>query len=94
MSTNYVEQSVQSTLYALPGNWGTGVGRQLMGAVLTALEEAAYPHATLWVLERNERARRFYEAAGWHADGTAVIDTTGGAPLNKLRYRRPLRTDR
>jgi hypothetical protein len=40
--------------------------------------------------EDNERARRFYESAGWRADGTAVEDTTGGASLNKLRYRRPI----
>jgi hypothetical protein len=46
--------------------------------------------AALWVLEDNERARRFYEAAGWRADGTALEDTTGGASLNKSRDRRPL----
>ncbi|MFD8912435.1 GNAT family N-acetyltransferase [Streptomyces sp. NPDC059575] len=78
------------TLYAMPEVWGAGVGRQLMSAALTALGRADYAHATLWVLEDNERARRFYEAAGWRADGTAVEDTTGGASLNKLRYRRVL----
>jgi RimJ/RimL family protein N-acetyltransferase len=78
------------TLYALPEVWGTGVGKQLMLATLTALTQADYAHATLWVLEDNERARHFYEALGWRADGTAVQDTTGGAALNKLRYRHPL----
>jgi GNAT superfamily N-acetyltransferase len=78
------------TLYAIPEVWGTGIGRQLMLATLTALGQADYTHATLWVLEANERARRFYEAAGWLPDGAAVEDTTGGASLNKLRYRRRL----
>lgn len=78
------------TLYAVPEAWGTGIGKQLMLATLTALGQADYAQATLWVLEDNERARLFYEAAGWHADGTAVEDTTGGASLNKLRYRRPV----
>lgn len=78
------------TLYAVPEVWGAGVGKQLMPATLAALRQAAYAHATLWVLEDNERARRFYEAHGWHADGTAVEDTTGGASLKKLRYRHPL----
>jgi GNAT superfamily N-acetyltransferase len=78
------------TLYAMPEVWGTGIGKQLMLAVLTTLGQADYAQATLWVLESNERARRFYGAAGWHADGTAVEDTTGGASLNKLRYRRPV----
>ncbi|MFI1358678.1 GNAT family N-acetyltransferase [Streptomyces sp. NPDC020898] len=78
------------TLYAMPEVWGTGIGKQLMLATLTTLGQADYRQATLWVLEDNERARRFYEAAGWRADGAAVEDTTGGAALNKLRYRRPL----
>ncbi|WP_327277647.1 GNAT family N-acetyltransferase [Streptomyces sp. NBC_01224] len=78
------------TLYAMPEVWGTGIGKQLMLATLTTLGQADYTQATLWVLEDNERARRFYEAAGWRADGAAVEDTTGGAALNKLRYRRPL----
>ncbi|MEV6162833.1 GNAT family N-acetyltransferase [Streptomyces sp. NPDC052052] len=78
------------TLYALPEVWGTGAGKQLMLATLSALEKADYTQATLWVLEDNQRARRFYEAAGWRADGAAVEDTTGGASLNKLRYGRSL----
>jgi RimJ/RimL family protein N-acetyltransferase len=78
------------TLYAMPEVWGTGIGKQLMLATLTTLGQADYTQATLWVLEDNERARRFYEAAGWRADGAAVEDTTGGAALNKLRYRRAL----
>ncbi|MFE4417285.1 GNAT family N-acetyltransferase [Streptomyces sp. NPDC056817] len=77
-------------LYALPEVWGTGIGKQLMSATLMTLGKAEYTQATLWVLEGNERARRFYEAAGWRADGAAVGDTTGGASLNKLRYRSAL----
>ncbi|MCX4403261.1 GNAT family N-acetyltransferase [Streptomyces sp. NPDC059837] len=79
------------TLYALPEVWGTGTGKQLMLATLTTLGQADDTQATLWVLEDNERAWRFYEAAGRRADGAAVEDTTGGASLNKLRYSsRPL----
>lgn len=78
------------TLYAMPEVWSAGVGKELMLATLTALRQADYAHATLWVLEDNERARRFYEASGWRADGAAVEDTTGGSSLNKLRYRHPL----
>ncbi|MFE9450175.1 GNAT family N-acetyltransferase [Streptomyces sp. NPDC006739] len=78
------------TFYAIPEVWGTGVGKQLMLDTLATLGQADYAHATLWVLEDNERARNFYEAAGWRADGAAVEDTTGGASLNKLRYCRSL----
>ncbi|MFI9810235.1 GNAT family N-acetyltransferase [Streptomyces sp. NPDC052301] len=78
------------TLYAVPEVWGAGIGKQLMQATMATLEQADYAQATLWVLEDNERARRFYEAAGWRADGAVVEDTTGGASLSKLRYRRTL----
>ncbi|MGW9030074.1 hypothetical protein ACWGQ5_39485 [Streptomyces sp. NPDC055722] len=56
---------------------------------MTTLGQADYAQAALWVLEDNERARRFYEAGGWGPDGAAVVDTTGGAALNKLRYGHP-----
>ncbi|MFD9284306.1 GNAT family N-acetyltransferase [Streptomyces mirabilis] len=78
------------TLYAMPEVWGTGVGKQLMLSTLATLGQADYVQATLWVLEDDERAQCFYEAAGWRADGAAVADTTGGASLNKLRYGRTL----
>lgn len=30
--------------------------------------------AVLWVLESNERARRFYEVAGWKRDGAVSTE--------------------
>lgn len=78
------------TLYALPEVWGTGVGRRLLDTVVRELTDAGCTRATLWVLEANERARQFYEAAGWRADGAVEVDTTGGRPLIKLRYQRQL----
>lgn len=77
-------------LYLHPGAWGRGIGRQLMAAAVGALADARYPQATLWVLESNTRARRFYEAAGWHPDGTTQTDDTMGTPLHEVRYTRPL----
>lgn len=77
-------------LYALPEVWGTGVGSSLLAAVVDELTEAGCTRATLWVLEANERARRFYEASGWRQDGAVEVDTSSGLPLIKLRYRRPL----
>ena len=41
----------------------------------------------LWVLVANERARRFYERAGFHADGPVVDFEVGGATLPEMRYR-------
>lgn len=49
---------------------GTGVGRLLLARAQQALRDAGYERAFLWVLASNERARRFYENAGWTWDGT------------------------
>lgn len=78
------------TFYSLPEVWGTGVGTRLLAAVLKELTAAGCTRATLWVLEANERARRFYEAAGWRPDGAIEVEVTGGRPLTKLRYQLPL----
>jgi RimJ/RimL family protein N-acetyltransferase len=78
------------TLYSVPEVWGAGIGKRLMSAALQTLEQAGYTQATLWVLEANERARRFYEAAGWRTDGALDAETASGLPLTKVRYCRPL----
>jgi GNAT superfamily N-acetyltransferase len=57
-------------IYVDPAVLGTGVGRELLAAATGGLRHAAFTRATLWVLEANERARSFYERAGWGWDGT------------------------
>jgi len=79
-----------SAIYALSTVWGTGVGRALMAEALRTLAGAGYAEATLWVLDTNERARRFYEAAGWRPDGAVKVDSTRGFPLAEVRYRRAM----
>ncbi len=76
-------------IYVDPGEQGTGAGRALMTAALDRLRER-HTEATLWVLARNERAQRFYRAAGWHFDGTTKDVTVGGTPVTEHRYRRAL----
>jgi GNAT superfamily N-acetyltransferase len=48
-------------LYVAPEVFGTGVGRRLLDAV----KDARPGGLSLHVFARNERARRFYEAAGF-----------------------------
>ncbi|MGO8958184.1 MAG: N-acetyltransferase family protein [Streptosporangiaceae bacterium] len=77
-------------IYLVPAAWGNGLGRELMSAALAALATAGYAKATLWVLDSNERARRFYEAAGFGPDGAVREDDSRGFVLREVRYRRPL----
>ena len=76
-------------LYVTPAWWSTGTGRALMASALAALEAERYRRVVLWVLADNARARRFYERAGFAADGGTNILTGLGGVL-ELRYTRPL----
>jgi GNAT superfamily N-acetyltransferase len=79
-----------AAIYLLPGAWGKGTGRKLMSAAVERLAAAGYRQATLWVLDSNARARRFYERAGWAEDGGVQHDGSRGFPITELRYRRQL----
>jgi ribosomal protein S18 acetylase RimI-like enzyme len=76
-------------LYVHPAWWSTGTGRALMDQVLAKVCVAGYACITLWVLEANARARRFYQRAGFAPDGARhVLDDLGG--VTEIRYRRAL----
>ena len=74
-------------IYVLPDCWGKGVGRSLLAHAERDLIDHGHDQAVLWVLADNERARAFYEAAGWHADGGTKRDTFGGRDVEEVRYR-------
>ena len=40
----------------------------------------------LWVLRDNDRARRFYERAGYAPDGGTKEDDFSGTPVTEIRY--------
>ncbi len=75
-------------IYLAPDAWGKGLGRELMAAALTHLAGLGYDEVTLWVLDTNVRARRFYEAAGFRLDDGVKVDDSHGFPLRELRYRK------
>ena len=53
------------------------------------MRASGFPGARLWVMEGNERAERFYQAAGWVADGGRKVDDFQGAEVIELRYAKP-----
>ena len=77
-------------IYVRPDAWGSGVGPSLMEAALDALRELGFREATLWVLDDNPRARRFYERTGWATDGAEKPDEFFGVAIREVRYRRRL----
>lgn len=53
------------TLYVRPSHQGMGVGSTLHDFALERLRARGCSRATLWTLEENWPARRFYEKRGW-----------------------------
>jgi GNAT superfamily N-acetyltransferase len=78
-------------IYADPDAWGTGAGRALMDSAVAELARAGYADAILWVLDGNDRARRFYALAGWAEDGARKTDGSRGFHITEVRYRTTLR---
>jgi GNAT superfamily N-acetyltransferase len=74
-------------IYVDPAHMRTGVGRRLMTAARERLRVLGVPGASLWVLDGNVCARRFYERDGWGFDGACRTVTYGGLPVEQVRYR-------
>ena len=78
-------------IYVAPDFQRADLGRALLAAAMEELRAAGFRAVSLWVIEGNEPAIRFYEAAGFR---TAASDwktfTLGGAQLTEFRYQRAL----
>ena len=74
-------------LYTHPDVWGGGAGARLLQHVAEDFARRGYDVVTLWVVEANGRARRFYEKQGWIPE-IGPEKPWFGAP--QVRYRREL----
>jgi len=77
-------------IHVLPSEWGKGGGRHLINPRARGSCESGVCDGTLWVLERNARARRFYEAAGFRTDGGEKTTRLGDTVMSEVRYRKAL----
>jgi GNAT superfamily N-acetyltransferase len=87
------EEPDAAELYAIhvaPPHVGSGVGKALMERALEQLTKTGKTRGLLWVLEGNDRARRFYERGDWKPDGTTRTEAVNGEPVPQLRYSRIL----
>jgi ribosomal protein S18 acetylase RimI-like enzyme len=75
-------------IYLQSDHWGKGYGKRLLAYAEHHLSKEGFSTITLWVLELNYRTRRFYEIAGYVADGTKKTLTICGRELIELRYRK------
>jgi GNAT superfamily N-acetyltransferase len=74
-------------IYVAPEAWSRGLGGTLLGTAVDDLHERGFAPLVLWVIEANVRGRRFYERAGWRADGARQPIDFDGVPVDEIRYR-------
>lgn len=75
--------------YVAPVFWRQGIGSSLLEKAVDHLAFLGYRELTLWVLEKNWRARRFYEARGFErSSGLKEFDL--GIVVRAVRYRREI----
>ena len=74
-----------TSLHVLPDLRGHGYGRALMDHVLQEFRRRGFVEVTLWVLEENRNARKFYEKHGFQLDGGTRRYPRTGVP--EVRYR-------
>jgi GNAT superfamily N-acetyltransferase len=72
------------SVYTLENYWGKGVGTAMIEFALTELDHRGYRQVLLWVFEKNERARRFYEKMGFTPEGARKEGRFGN--VTEIRY--------
>lgn len=86
---NPLEIAELVALYLSPDGFGKGIGAALLDRSVAGMRNQGFLQATLWVLEENVRAIRFYRREGWRPDGSrSPCFRVMNAPA--LRYRFPL----
>jgi ribosomal protein S18 acetylase RimI-like enzyme len=77
-------------IYVHPDQVGQGVGRALLTESVTRCTAAGHGRLLLWVLKENDRARGFYERAGFRTDGAEEPFEVDGIAVPEVRYARTL----
>lgn len=72
-------------IYLIEEFCGKGYGKELLDFAISELKRVEQKEIFLWVFERNNRARRFYEKYNLSFDGTKR-EVNYGKPLVQLRY--------
>jgi GNAT superfamily N-acetyltransferase len=86
-------RTADAELYALyvdGAHHGRGIGRSLLAESVRRCSAAGHARMLLWVLEKNARARRFYEHRGFYPDGAQEAFEVAGALVPEVRYVREL----
>ncbi len=78
-------------IYLRPGHQGRGLGSGLWREAMKVFKERGLSAITVWVLDSNSTARKFYESRGCFLDGAIKGGSIRGKGLVEVRYRYDLR---
>ena len=84
-----VQDSARNRESVAPPHWRKGIGMLICQHAEHFRRGRGCALAALWVLKKNDQARRFYEAMGFEVD-RASKTVSPGAPLEAVRYRKML----
>ena len=76
-------------LYVIPSAWGTGTANGLLHNALDVAHRAGHHSVWLEVVDRQMRARRFYEREGFVLDNTMKPGSNGLFDLLYYRHNQP-----
>jgi L-amino acid N-acyltransferase YncA len=79
-----------SALYLSPDKWRKGYGKLLCNTALNEIKKSGYHQVTLWVLDGNHQARKFYANMGFVSNGDFKLDQRDGYTLHEVRYQKIL----
>jgi ribosomal protein S18 acetylase RimI-like enzyme len=78
--------SLLDNLHVRSERWRRGIGRELMRLAATWTAQRYPGGLYLWVLEKNDAARRFYERLGGRDIEAAAFEAPGGGQIDSRRY--------
>lgn len=73
-------------LYVRATHWNQGYGYALLSQALEMLKTAGFHRATLWLLEGNNRTKKFYERVGFIGDRTSKLEKLGKTTIRERRF--------
>nr|UWI51934.1 GNAT family N-acetyltransferase [Clostridioides difficile] len=74
------------SLYLLPQYFGKGVGNEIFQSAIDDMKLAGFSNIYLWVLEENQRARKFYEKHGFYCNNDIYTVKIMDKKINDIRY--------
>lgn len=90
---NPVNVAEISAIYLNPDSWKKGFGQMLCNAAINELIKLGYTEVTLWVLDQNQQAIKFYEKMCFINISEIKIDERDGYTLCEIKYQKILSSD-